>query len=354
MLLDPRLNWAYRMEEQCRRFLEKIPRELRRIIRLFPERHFDLLCLLARCGPAAAELLGETNPALGFALALPRSFMRPAVQRPWRSVRALLRRRQRDIAARLGFAPSEAGRRLLLKIPHESTRLANLKALLRAMDDPFWLKALQHAKRLNTGALLIAGNAQLRRYASARFVQQLGNDVYQDRESYAVRQLRDVIEMRHLLPERRRAFCVHSLGELAALHEEYVATINGHGGTSALAERTYPPPPLPDEGHTITAVKNTGELRELAQACSNCALTRNKRISEYYYVYRVEYKGELATLALSGEKGGIYRVEEMAGRRNARCSPALRSEVCHWIQKHQPASMKVAAAPISANSDRSM
>lgn len=134
-----------------------IPEDIRDIVRPFPERHWHLLSFLSACGQKAVNLT-KSNPALAFMLASNWLFHTPAVKKPLRSARSLLKKKQRDILPWLGFPPTNQVRNILMKIPHASIHpnaLSQLRDMINNPDSKRILKILSHLPRVNTGVIYV-------------------------------------------------------------------------------------------------------------------------------------------------------------------------------------------------------
>ena len=321
--------------EKYRQFIDSmIPRAVRRTVKRFPDNHFELLCFVSRTGGEFGpgyELLAETNPGLAFALSLTHLVRKPKVSRPWRSIRALMRRRQRDMANWLFGLPGEGEsvRKILLKVRRQSLSLKVVKALGRALMVAEWRKVLQHAETLNASALRIISRDDLRQHVTPSFIMELARRCDEDSHPYSLWILRDTINMHRQL-HGETPLIIHSRTQLRERHDELALLLNRrtirHG-------RTYPCPPIIGEANTIVPVRTTEALRDLAVECRNCALSRDDSISETYYVYRVCLEGEVATLALRRVMGGQWAIAELAGKRNGKVSTRLRTFVTDWLAR---------------------
>ncbi|MCY3019706.1 MAG: hypothetical protein NTW87_11840 [Planctomycetota bacterium] len=285
---------------------------------------------MAYLGDTALELLA-TSPNLGFALALPHILHHPPLRRPWRAVRALLRKRQRVISEFLGFSPGESGRRILTKIERPGLSPPVLKALQRAMRDELWLKVLQHAPQLNGPAVYLAGHEALRRYSSPSLLLEIAqeHDICQGRR--ALWFLRDAVEMGAQL--QRRPIIFHSLDHLLDVHDG-LAEILTRVQRQALLSACFPPPPIPagriDEAEIIP-ITTGRELIDEAFQQHNCVVQHAHDVQAgRMYLYRVITARERATLSLvRGPEG--WRLGELLARRNTSVAPATRRAVERWL-----------------------
>ncbi|PIP45579.1 MAG: hypothetical protein COX16_12300, partial [Deltaproteobacteria bacterium CG23_combo_of_CG06-09_8_20_14_all_51_20] len=172
LFIPPELLKVRREELAWLKWYSTIPRELRDLIRGFPARHWHLLSFLARCGKAAIELT-SSNPALAWALASNWIFHNPPVQRPLRAACSVLRKKQRDILAWLGFPPTEAARRVLAKVIPRAVRTNDLRALRKAMGRADVLNTTSHLVRINTGVIRVAADPELFPYASPSLLDEI-------------------------------------------------------------------------------------------------------------------------------------------------------------------------------------
>ncbi len=125
-------------------FLTPIPEDVVAAVAPYSSRHWHLLNLIARC-PGALDLVRAT-PALAFALASLWAFRNPAPRQPLRAARALLRKRQPEIAAWLGFPSDRSTMRVLRKISPAECSIPNLLHLRDLL--PVHPKPLRHIRIL--------------------------------------------------------------------------------------------------------------------------------------------------------------------------------------------------------------
>ena len=307
-----------------------IPVEVRGAIAPFPTRHWHLLSLIARCGPAALDLVGA-NPALAFALASSWVFRREPVRRPLRSARALLApgRKQRDIQAWLGFPASEPARRLLRKVVHDAIGIPPLLYLREAMGDPVRMKFLAHLPRLNAEAIRIGTDTRLLAHVRPSFLEEVALAERTYDRPHAAFLLEDTVEMyQQLRPADGPLPPVRHLAALAELHDGLVEDLNRlspeHG------EVTFPPPPVAGTA-TIVPICSGRELVEEGRLQSNCVASYWDRIAirHHVYIYRV-LAPERCTLSLT-RVGMRWVPSELQRACNLPVSEATRRAVAAWL-----------------------
>lgn len=307
-----------------------IPVHVRDAIAPFPSRHWHLLSLVARCGPAALDLV-RANPALAFALASSWVFRKTPVHRPLRSARALLAtgRKQRDIQAWLGFPASEPARRLLRKVTHNALGIPPLLYLRDAMGDPARMKLLAHMPRLNAEAIRIGTDARLLAHVRPNFLEEVALAERRDDRPHAASLLMDTLEMfAQLRPVGSSFPRVRDVDSLIALHDGLVEELNCMSPErDAVA---FPPPPVAGTA-TIVPICSGGELLEEGRLQSNCIASYWERIAirQHVFVYRV-LAPERCTLSLT-RVGTRWVQGELLRACNRPASEITRRLVAAWL-----------------------
>jgi hypothetical protein len=327
------------------RWFATIPREVRELIAPFPDRHWHLLSLIARCGPAARDLV-VSNPALAYALASNWVFHKPAVRRPLRSARALLApgRKQREILGWLGFPATEWARRLLRKIPVSSVGILRLLYLRDSLADAAVHKLLSHLPRINAGVIRIVTDPALRRHATPRLLEEVAHDPHEDRRPRAAFLLRDCLAM-HRGPARFPA--LRSLARLREVHDSLAEELWGEA--RSLRNVAFPPPPL--EGTpNIVPITDLWELEEEGRIQRNCVASYAHRIlaSRKVYIYRV-LAPERCTLSVA-RRGDRWVLSEIRSACNRPASPETIRVVQEWIRRASaPRPLRPTADSTTAN-----
>ncbi len=330
------LGLAHRRELLWLRWCATIPEESRSVIAPFPSRHWHLLSFVARCGPAAMDLV-LTNPALAYALASNWVYHVPRVRQPLRSARALLKsgKKQRDILAWLGFPATEAARRVLAKVVRRSISITGLLYLRQSMAFPRIMKILSHLPRINTGAIRIATDPELLPLATPSLLAEIALSRIEDRSPEASHLLRDSLEMlRAVRGPAPRFPPLRGLGDLFALHETLILEMT-RIERSAGPLQVFPPPPVPGT-EKIIPITTSDELLEEGRIQKNCVGSYAARIAmrRQLYVYRV-LLAQRCTLSLA-RAGNRWVLAELAQAGNAKPSRETRQAVEKWLAAASP------------------
>ena len=309
-----------------------IPQEARELARRLPTRQWHLLSFLARCGKAAFDL-SASNPALAYALASNWVFHRPAVQRPLRSVRALLGpgKRQREACAWLGFPETEASRKTLNKVVHKAINVSGLLYLRQSMADADAQKALSHLQRLNAGAIRIITDPGLFPLATPRLLQEVAHCREEDSRPKAAYLLRDSAAMQRLLFGGSLNFApVGHINELAATHDSLIEDLN----RAECLDRdiAFPSPPVKGS-EFIVPVTSARELVKEGREQHNCVASYMKRVAlqQRVFIYRVLWP-ERCTLSVS-RHGDRWVLSELMRACNEQPSPKTREVVAEWFRQ---------------------
>ncbi|MCY2927990.1 MAG: hypothetical protein NTV86_00570 [Planctomycetota bacterium] len=316
-------------------FWTDVPPEVRRIVSAFPDRQWHIFSFLARCGKAAWEL-AEANPALAFCLANNWVFHKPAVAQPLRAARALLVRKQHQIAGWLGFPPTRSAARILAKIEPTGLAVGRLLYLRDRMADPETLKTLRHLPRIGPHLAIILTNQRLLRHVSARFLRELANpNARPDRRNYyppsanVSTWLFDTLEMAEALhPDFDRKF--DSLAELWTANQIFFVQMDeleeeGHENFR------FPPPPIPGTD-AIVPITTPEALAEEGRLQNHCARNYGRRVAAgESYFYRV-LKPERATLSLQF-KAGKWNIGEVKSKGNREVRTETKAFLERWLGK---------------------
>lgn len=320
------------------RWYETIPLEIREMVSRFADRQWHILSLLARCGPAAADLV-HGNPALAFALASSWIYHHPPVRQPLRSARALLgeSKKQRRILAWLGFPATEATRRLLGKVIPKSISVTSLLYLRQSLTDPGMVKTLSHLQRLNAGAIRIATDPDLLAHATPTLVEEISNQRDEDRRPRAAYLLQDSVNMfRVLSPTGRKFPPVRRIWNLSGLHDALIDDLNR--ARLMNADVAFPPPPV--EGtETIVPITSAHDLVEEGRAQHNCVAAYVDRVAiqQRVYIYRILWP-ERCTLSLV-KRRDRWLLGELKRTCNDPPSAHTHRVVGEWLSGHSPDSL---------------
>lgn len=328
-LLRERLvgGWTAR-HEAARAYLTTFPAAVLPLVLDLPERQWHMVQLLSHC-PGAIEL-ASTNRALAVALASNWAFHVPAVQRPLRAARTLLRGRRPDIAGWLGFPATRSAVSILSKVDVQALTVERLFWLRRAIGDADALKALRHLPTLTIPALRVICDDALRRSAAFSLLEELAVGPDSSARKGAPYQLRDLLEAANLLGMRSPPVA-RNLAELSRWHDELVAAVN-RIGLGEIVGLEFPPVPVPGT-EWIVPLASAREVVEEGRIMHHCVATYARRVAAgRSYLYRV-LGPERATLSISRAPSDPgWTVEEISGVANRPVGCQTRIAVAAWLR----------------------
>ncbi len=345
-----------------------IPASQRRAAARFGVRAWALHSLFTRV-PGALQL-AERCPALAAGLAFA-TCLRPPVQQPLRSARALLRRpgphSAQQVADWLGFEPSRALVRVLGKLEPGSCGVQNLRAIGRAMANPRIRKFLLHTPRLHQPLLRLlavvtgpdwdttVGNAVLVALAS-RPPQRAWPLVA--RIEYLQRSWSE------LFPQRRLPELV-AVRQVNRLHAELMNELSSPEFLRSLARALggFPLPPLNGGligGVRISPLRSVDDLLAEGEAMQHCIGSRRYvedcvRGRGFGYRVGVEapglrgHEGLQATAWISPTAERRWQLGELRSVGNVAPLPLLNQAVERWLQdQNEPLSLPAPEIPEAA------
>ena len=311
------------------RWYSLIPIEIRRLLVIYRTRQWHLLSFLARCGEPATDLV-RSSPALAFALASNWVFHKPAVKRPLRSARNLLRRgrSQKDILAWLGFPPTKSVRRLLARVVPASIDVAPLLYLRDTLRMPGQSSRFAHVERLNAGVIRILTDPKLSHAASPRLIRSVSQRVEDDRVPHSAYLLRDSARMFEQVFPNRRFPDLRSVQRLQEFHDELTVRTN----RLAPEALSFPKPPVNGNDH-IVPILNPKELKGEGIEMKHCVSSYSRQIAwdRNLFVYKV-LAPERCTLSIY-KSGSEWRIGELKRSSNREVSEITRSRVGSWLQR---------------------
>lgn len=316
------------------KFYLAVPAEVCDAIRDFPDRHYSLTSLCARC-PGGLDLLYST-PHIAYMLANCFAFGK-RVKRPLRSARALLAKKQIRQLEWLGFAhPSKSTVRILRKIPKKCCNIELLLYLREALQSPIAHEFLSHVTRINRGVVRIVSDPNLLPWASHSLLNELGHDIDEDVRAKLGWEMQHVIEMGLAdgpgAPDRAPFRSVHDV------RQRYVNLLEirrdiPYDGLLPLgaADLAFPEPPI--EGNSqIVPIRTFKDLLEEGRQCRHCIASYTREIIVgQKYAYRVQSQEERATLLLTYESGE-WVVSDCRGMANRSVSQELEDLIGMWLR----------------------
>ncbi len=334
-----------RAEDQLRNmrcflaFAETFPAAIRKTISVFGSRQWSLARLAQL--PGGLEMI-ETNPGLAFAIA--NSWVFKSNTHPGRTAKRLLRLPRRKAAAWLGFPDSEHSVRMLGTV-HPGAGYAhlilNLRRALNGGLDPELMKALAHLPLLNVDALTAINSRLFLRQATPQLLKDISvKSKHPDRLGEWLGLLKDsqrmLLQLGRPNPEPR----LYSFKKLRRHHDAVTREYNAHFGDENARcvldlESPLPLPPLPGTDQVVPLTTVDAFVAE-AKAMNHCVLsyalseksTVRKGGSHIYHVA----SSQPATLEISHDSNGGWKVVQLKGRRNAPPSVEAQAIVRDWLK----------------------
>ena len=329
-------------------YLSPIPDEILTATSRFPNRHWHLLNLVARC-PGAFDLVRST-PALALALSSPWAFRKSPPTHPLRSARSLLGKRQTDIAAWLGFPDTWSTVKILRKLPPEECTVLNLLHLRGLFGTH--LKTLQHIPGLNGSIIRIMSGEANRYRAYPGFLQEITSQSgLLDRTA---RILRYTLWLRERLVDPA-IIVLRSYKHLTRAHDHFVDQL-GRMDLRIVDPPPYPPSPLvPSSPHLeLEPLLTEMDLLEEGRAQENCVGAYGPRVRNgRMYLYRL-LKPERATVAVSLSSFGKWELHEIESYQNSEVLPETLSAVLEWIDCAGNLTDKLEWAPVCPQTSPSL
>jgi len=312
--------------EAATTFLSAFPQNLRTQVARLPERHWPVLSLVARC-PGADELFAS-NPALAFALASSGWLRRQPVARPLRSARALLLKPRTALLGWLGFPSANWAARVLGKIVPRALSLRTLHYVRTALCADSVPKAFLHLPRLDSCALRILTDPELRELASFTLLAEI--DESRTQSAHAAYLLRDAAEMHAALHGGRRLPVQRSLAALQRVHAELVERQN-RDGDRAMLSLDLPTPPVAGTPAIVPLVTPADILDE-GRTMHHCVFSYVPAVARgSTYIYRV-LEPQRATLSVVRD-GDRWQLGQLSGPGNARVEPETWAAVAAWLAR---------------------
>jgi len=314
-------------------FEDAIPEPIRVAVARFEDRHWHLLSMVGRCD-GALDLLHST-PALAYGLASNWVFHRPAVQRPMRAARSLLKRKQTEILAWLGFPGTKAVRNILRKLTYEAIVVGRLLYLRRCLHDLECRKLLAHLPVIGPGTIRVVSDEPLRRAMAPSALAGLArNDQLMTGVANAYT-LRDTLRMAESLGQDR-TLRFTTLEQMLEVHDMMVERTNRAYEERLVTEghpdlRTFARPPVPGTDD-IVPLDDERKLIEEGLAQHHCIASYAEEVAEGdAYVYRM-LRPERATVLLRRGRGAWY-VAEVRGPHNREPMPATQDVLDRWLSE---------------------
>lgn len=296
----------------------------------FTSRRWHILSLLARCGGPAYDL-GQSNPALLFALASNWAFHSPAVQRPMRSARELLHKgkSQRDILIWLGFPGTESMRKIMAKIEPAAVSIPRLLELRECMLDQDKAKLLRHLPRINAAVIHVVKHYADRSFTTHEFLEAISHCREDEFDPAVANVIHDICKIHKRLkkaPPRLKNMNSRRLMEIRAVLDE-----QAERARILRSVDHFPAPPISGT-EIIEPITSPRDLVTEGQQQNNCVATyMNKVLRKKVYVYRVHWP-ERCTLAITHSMNH-WTLSELRLARNRPVSQGTAHFVTHWFEQ---------------------
>ena len=322
-----RLDYADELNRHAlAQYLSPIPEEILTTISRFANRHWHLLNLVARC-PGAFDLVRSTS-ALAMAISSPWVFRKKPPSHPLRSARSLLRKRQTEIAARLGFTAAWSTVKILRKLPPGQCTVLNLLQLRDLFRTH--LKTLQHLPCLNGSIIRLLSGENDRYRTSPTFLHEM--TVWTGLADRPLEILRDTLWIREKL-EDNEIITLRSFKQLTCTHNRFVERM-GRMDLRIIDPLPFPPAPLATSSPhlELELLQTEMDLLEEGRVQQNCVGAYGPRIHRgNMHLYRL-LEPERATVAVKMGQSGRWEMAEIKVYQNAEVAPETLAAVLEWIE----------------------
>ncbi len=302
----------------------------------FKERRWHVLNLWMRV-PEGRELFDEI-PALAWMLASSWQFRRP-VSKPFRSIRALVRKPRARILEWLGLPPGDGTLKLLRQLPGQACDQLLMRRCHAAFGDVTLRNWLLNLCMPLTLDVLLAANPGRISYPLLRAIAEGQSMPLFGARDEVARVYLDVCWMAWSLEEvdPDRLGRIRSTRQLWEFHEELVALQNSRERPSTPAWEGRKPPPVAPAQWMVPL--ETEEALE-AEACElrHCLSSSRYRdaVTEgHYYAYAVHHELGRATLGIQRNSGEGWSIDQLRGHANGAVDPAVQSAVAEWATQHR-------------------
>lgn len=326
--IDPALlpresfQMAYQRRAAFRAFRSFIPEALAKACEEIPGRQMTMLMLL-QASSAAAEL-AQGNRALAFALSHPEFFRERYSTLQGAAIVA--KRRQREIAAWLGFPETDSSVKTLSKLAGASIFKHSLLALRFALESPEAKKILSHLPRINAGVLGFVADEELCGIVPMPLLMEVAAKKEEDMSAQSADVFHRCVRMARELGEAvRHPSSIQKLDEWhQEIWERWVEK-------NPPLPKTFPAPPIAG-CPTIQPILDANGLIEEGKQQSNCVGCYANRVrAGQTFIYRV-LAPERATLSIVLGHGGQWVIEELKLRSNQACSHLTKKHVTDWLE----------------------
>lgn len=331
--------WQLRRIEAVAEWLGHFPPEALAFVERhgFKERRWHLLNLWIRV-PEGRELFDEI-PALAWMLASSGMFRKP-VSKPFRSIRALVRKPRARVLEWLGLPPGDGTLKLLRQIPGCACELLLMRRCHVVFGDATLRNWLLNLGTPLTLDVLLAANPGRISYPLLRAIAEGRSMPFSGARGEVARVYLDVCWMAGSLEEDDvdpdRLGRIRSTQRLWAFHEELVALQNSRKRISTpVWEGRIPPPAAPAEWMVPLETEEALEAEARTQHhCLSSFLYRDAVAEGRYYAYAVHHDLGRATLGIQREPGDGWHIDQLRGFANGSVDAAVRNAVADWARRY--------------------
>ncbi len=330
-------------------FRGTLPGEVVRAVERFQSHQWNLIDLVS-LEWRALDLVAS-NPVLAYLCANNDQFRRLVAPRPALQAAAVLARRQREIAAWLGFPGSEAVVRLLRKIVPEAINPHDARLLRLALGaEPAAGRLLSHQAVITAGVLGLVSNLRLLPFVARSLVDEVAAREDERYNAHTADLLVDALYL-HLMVRRRTDFPrFSSIAMVQEFHDTVAAESErlqrdrdarrrrpveepGRKPRRPARDSSLPAPPLPATP-SIVPLTTRAELKAEGEAQQNCVASYWRRVrTGEIAIYRV-LSPERATLSIVRGPDGFWRRSELKAARNREVSALTRAVVDDWLKQY--------------------
>lgn len=313
---------AYQRRAAFRAFRSSIPEALAGACERIPARQWTMLKLL-QASPHAAELV-PVNKAMVFALAHPQFFRERFSTLEGAAIVA--KRKQREIAAWVGFSETESAVKILSKVAPESVTVTTLKALRAASTEPHGRKILSHLQRINTGVVAFALEREVCEAVPMSLLEEVSRHGDEDVDSHAALMMQRCLVLGRYFGQRMQR--PSSIAKLQKWHLD-------------LSRRWVLENPPQDGPVFIPPLEGTPTIQPIvgASALVQEGIEQNNCVGSYVdavrsgriFIYRV-MAPERATLAIMRGPACYWVINELKLRSNVEAGLATLKHVTDWLE----------------------
>lgn len=316
--------WQHKHESTFGEFVKTFPEDIFNAAMQYAERRWQVLCLLSRC-PEALDL-HNSNPAILFCLANNWVFHKPVVVNSMRAARALIKKKQREILAWLGFPNSENARHILSKIDPSEITVEGLLYLRDTLNRGESLKPLSHLPKLNREVLRILCDPRISKilsYSALAQTAMLKRGKWESPVYYAQKIINLLnINSNALYLDLNVQQSINNIDDIGYYNDKFIQKLDS--SQFAMEDKSMRLPLPPFQGsETIKPVSTENALIMEGEIMRNCVATHfDAVLAGHEYIYHVVAPIR-ATFSIGKSKNGFWELVEIKGFANKAIDPSL-------------------------------